>query len=435
MSKSLKSNRKRQVDKIWEQIFQDYDILNKVKKDNVYSITSTEINKYKEARLMTKFDFEDSLPDIFASNDLAILPTTRGTYNIGPFNLYQNLGEFKGKKKEVVFPDWIETIEPENLTSESIMINAALATTMMADLLNENQSDLVQSLSGRMGSGKFSFNVNSTYTGRPLNVEVENSQIEIDAGIETPEKLVLIEAKNKPVEDFIGRQLYYPYRTWTKKTDKEIVPVFLQYTNGIFDFSVFKYNDKDNYNSLELIKRNHYVFGGENVTVDDLIEVSSSVQSMQGHGDENVPFPQADDMVKILGIVEAIHHSEDGQMSKEEISLSNAFVMRQADYYSNSAIWLGLIKKVDRKLALTEIGKEYIHSNRKNQVLLIAKRVLRYEPANRIFKHGISRANPLSGTEAARLLGKFHPGLEASTNRRRAVTLSAWVKYLIKAAE
>ena len=46
------------------------------------------------------------------------------------------------------------------------------------------------------------------------NIEVHNSQIEIDAGYEGLQKLALIEAKRDLSIDFLVRQLYYPFRTW-----------------------------------------------------------------------------------------------------------------------------------------------------------------------------------------------------------------------------
>ena len=37
---------------------------------------------------------------------------------------------------------------------------------------------------------------------------------------------MIVEAKNATVDDFLVRQLYYPYRLWQAKTYKEVKPVF-----------------------------------------------------------------------------------------------------------------------------------------------------------------------------------------------------------------
>src|SRR5690625_6835191 len=75
----------------WKKLFKKYDILKEIEKNNVFHISSPQINEFREARLMTKFDNSDNLPKIFKENSLAILPDSRGTYIIGRFKAYQNL--------------------------------------------------------------------------------------------------------------------------------------------------------------------------------------------------------------------------------------------------------------------------------------------------------------------------------------------------------
>ena len=53
-------------------------------------------------------------------------------------------------------------------------------------------------------------------------------------------------------EDFIIRQLYYPYRHWKTKITKEIIPIFFTYDNGIYNIFIYKFDDLNNYNSIKL---------------------------------------------------------------------------------------------------------------------------------------------------------------------------------------
>src|SRR5690625_6647851 len=69
-------------DMAWKKLFEKYDILKEIEKNNVFHISSSQINEFREARLMTKFDNSDNLPKIFKENSLAILPDSRGTYII-----------------------------------------------------------------------------------------------------------------------------------------------------------------------------------------------------------------------------------------------------------------------------------------------------------------------------------------------------------------
>lgn len=109
----MADNYKRKVDKKWKEIFNDYPIIEEIKNKGYFKITSSEINKYREARLMTKFDHKKNLPVLFKENDITILPIKRGEYVLGKFDIYQdiNLDYDKIEPKEITFPDWIESID------------------------------------------------------------------------------------------------------------------------------------------------------------------------------------------------------------------------------------------------------------------------------------------------------------------------------------
>ena len=58
------------------------------------------------------------------------------------------------------------------------------------------------------------------------------------------------------VDDFLVRQLYYPYRLWKNKTQKQVIPIFLFYSNDIFSFYIYRFTDDKYYNSIEFVKQN-----------------------------------------------------------------------------------------------------------------------------------------------------------------------------------
>ena len=74
-------------DLAWEKIFEKHLILDKLKNFDYFSISSSDINEFREARLMTKFDCRSQLPKIFDKNKLSILPVSRGNYIIGEFEI------------------------------------------------------------------------------------------------------------------------------------------------------------------------------------------------------------------------------------------------------------------------------------------------------------------------------------------------------------
>jgi len=78
-------------EKAWRQLFGKYNILKTVNQDGYFEISANQIKEYREPRLMTKFDQRSNLPDIFLSNNLSILPITRGSYIIAKFNAYEDV--------------------------------------------------------------------------------------------------------------------------------------------------------------------------------------------------------------------------------------------------------------------------------------------------------------------------------------------------------
>ena len=89
---------------------------------------------------------------------------------------------------------------------------------IFADFLEDEA--LLPTVSGRMSSESFSFHANvvdkSKIAGDSV-VIVENSQLEIDGAFEGINSLAVMEAKLDLTDNFLIRQLYYPFRTWHQK--------------------------------------------------------------------------------------------------------------------------------------------------------------------------------------------------------------------------
>lgn len=433
-------NSNRIVDQKWAEIFEDYHIFDNIERHGCFHITSAEINKYKEARLMTKFDYITSLPDIFHYNKLAILPTKRGEYVIGHFNAYHKMQTrdrtLLKDRKEIRFPSWVETIDPKNITSESTMLNAAAASGMIQQVFDVCSEELASTVNGRMSSNNFSFNINGlgNTADESYEIDVQNSQVEIDGGFETPDKLILFEAKNNATDSFLIRQLYYPYQLWQKKVNKEVIPVFLQYANDTFNFSVFRFDEIENYSSLKLVKRYNYIFGDETTSLDDIVNVFHHTKEEKEP--EGIPIPQADSFNKVLGVLESIRDSKNGIVTNEELTLENDYVMRQANYYTSAGMYLELIEKVPGGgYSLSPKGKIYLNKNRKDRNLFISELLFKHKPIRLVFERGLNRGKPLTKDEAFALLEKNKDSenairLESNTRKRRCGTVASWVRYL-----
>ena len=75
-------------DTAWEELFEKHDILAHIERTGQFQISAKQIKEVREPRLMAKFDHTINLPQIFADNNLCILPVTRGDYVISHFDAY-----------------------------------------------------------------------------------------------------------------------------------------------------------------------------------------------------------------------------------------------------------------------------------------------------------------------------------------------------------
>lgn len=321
-------------DTAWENLFDKYHILAEIERNGQFTISANQIKEFREPRLMTKFDHKVNLPTIFAENQLAILPVTRGDYVISSFSAYKEFEQPSTDVQRISIPAHIQSLMPQFLVSEAIALNCANACGILEDFLEDEA--LVATVSGRMSSGEFNFNIDSASGTRA--VSVTNSQIEIDAAYEGINYLSLFEAKRDLSDDFLVRQLYYPFRVWSNRVTKIVKPVFLIFSNGIFNLYQYQFDDPQNYNSLRLVKQKNYVIATE-ICLSDIENLLGTVPEVQ---EPEISFPQADSMSRIINLIELLHEKP---MTRNSITTEYAFDVRQTNYYTDAGRYLGLIDK------------------------------------------------------------------------------------------
>lgn len=415
------------IDIHWEILFERYSILKKIKEKGFFEISAKMINEEKEARLMTKFDHENSLPEIFKENSLAILPNTRGTYIIAPMKVYQKIDlEKKIKTEYFDFPDYIESIDINNITSEAIALNAAFLSDILRDFLNEDV--LYPTINGRMGSKEFSFQINHKQEGSFI-INVKNSQIEIDGGYESQDKFYILEAKNNMIETFLIRQLYYPYRLWKEKLNKEVIPVFFIYNNGVFRLFKYEFADEKNYNSLRLVESKNYICSSEKICPEDIEEILKTVTLNRNI---TLTFPQADSYNRLISICEFLKNNPDKKA--EEIKEEQDFTLRQANYYLKAGVFLGLINGVKAKYSLSSLGEKIFSLPYKPRQLELAKLVLKEKVFFETLKNYFIKFEFLSKMEIAKILEEDY-SLAKVTAERRASTVVGWCRWILNLIE
>ena len=105
----------------WEKLFEKYNILEKIKSDGYFKISSKQINEYREARLMTKFDNSECIPKILKDNNLSILPISSNTYMIAQFNTYKKFEKCDKEIERIDFKNIAQSFK--DLTNHQILKN------------------------------------------------------------------------------------------------------------------------------------------------------------------------------------------------------------------------------------------------------------------------------------------------------------------------
>ena len=349
----------------------------------------------REPRLMAKHDFSAARPQVFRQRGLSMLPIRRDAYLIGEFDLYERFPDEAGPLKSVPVPRHICSIDFEQVTSESMALTAAYLSGMLEDFIGAR---LVPTVSGRMSTQRLPIRVG----GR--DVVVDRAQMEIDAGYESAEHLVLVEAKNRLSPDFNIRQLYFPFRRFSLALDKEVLPVYLVYSNGVFHFYRYAFPDPADFRSITLVDAARFVLGSTALTPAAVRDILAHTQATA----PGVPFPQADSFARVISLLE-------NPVAKAEMPEAFGFTPRQADYYTNAARYLGLHRldgtRDERNLTLVEaLASRPVF---RGMVELVA-----------------SQGRPITKEEAESLMRTASLGLGESTLRRRAATVAAWSHWL-----
>ncbi len=418
----------------WEKIFDKYKILNKVLNEGHTVISSTRINEFREARLMTKFDHRSQLPKLFADNNLSILPTSRGGYVIGTFETFSDFNTDDIEVTPIEFPTFLESLDYRDITSEATAINCAFVSKILHDFTEEE--NLLPTVSGRMSSSSFGFDINSSKG--LFNISVGNSQVEIDGGYEGDNSLNLIEAKNYVSDDFLVRQLYYPFKLWSGKIQKKVRPIFLTYTNGIFHLREYAFTNINHYNSLVLVKHKKYAVQDGAFNIETIQEILDRTKTIK---EPEIPFPQADSFERVINLCELLKQKD--FLTKEEITQSYDFDARQTDYYSNAGKYLGLLDTGKDPLSgqigcyLTDKGKQIFNTNLIERQKEFVKIIISHSAFKQTLKLYLENGEMPGKNEIVEVMkrSKLHKVDSETTYFRRASTITGWTNWIMNQIE
>lgn len=417
-------------DAAWEAAFEEYGLLEAVNLNGQVHVSAAQLKKFREPRLMAKIDHSKDLPEIFRDNNLSILPTSNAGYAIGRFKIFQPISSSSSIDASAFpAPRHLETLNFADFSSEPAVLHAAYASSILQDFFGQ---EMILTTSGRMRSGYFSFRVD-TFFGEPAEMSVRNAQIEIDAGYESNEALILIEAKNHLAVDYNIRQLYFPLKTWTMRTSKKIRPAYLMASKGEFEVFEYQFEDIDDMSSIVLRRAKRYVFKQGLVRLNELVEVAKRSQGASPN--HSVPFPQANLFERVIDLVTVL--IEQPQTS-EALTHYYGFDKRQSKYYVDAAVYLGLAEKRKNSTGkavwiASPLAKGFFRLGTEARDLELAKLILSFDSFAQVFLEYVKSDSKPSTELIVQKLDQsadfeYYSG---DTVPRRASTVRAWCEWIL----
>ncbi|TSC82000.1 MAG: hypothetical protein G01um101420_530 [Parcubacteria group bacterium Gr01-1014_20] len=399
---------------LWDKIFAVKQFDSKL---DLHFITADEIKTITRAepRIMAKMDSSADLPPIFKKRGYFLLPVKNGKYAIvrgDGFHRLEDTNNATNHISRIKFP----LTTAGRGSSEMQYLDYSFNSGALESVLGKQP--LYQSIRGREFSKEFRFSVNKTL------LEVASVQLEVDSGLEGEDSIVLIEAKMDTPEDFIIRQLFYPYNHFrVVSPDKVIIPVFFTYepSTKTYNFWIYEIPDAANYNSIRLREVKSVKIASEH-------EIELADIKPKGIVEYKDLIPQANDVNKIIELVFKV---SEGTNNYRDVAEYFQFDERQSSYYREAAEALGLVSSQDGKYQLTDVGKELVRLPVEKRNLFFSQLLADFNLIRNALDI-LKEKNRLKQTDVEKLIAKSSK-LTGSTIGRRAGSLMSWLRWMSEA--
>jgi hypothetical protein len=254
--------------------------------------------------------------------------------------------------------------------------------------------------------------------------------VEIDAGYEFANGFCIVEAKNVAVEEILVRQLYYPYRLWTGKISKPVIPLLMIYSNDIFHFFQYNFKNLSEYNSLELLSYKTYTFANEMITLEEIIDIwKGTTYSIE----PKITFPQADSFNRIVDLLSILFEQE---LTREEITAKYEFDLRQTDYYITACVYLGLVERIDingeRGCSLTKEAKDIMSLHYKQKNMALIKKLFERPVFKKSFGFILENNRIPEKHEICTIMTNSNLPINQTTINRRSSTVKSWLDWILR---
>ena len=414
----------------WAKYIKEKNILKHLYSPGYVYITADELKiiTHREPRLLAKQDTLAQRPKEFKDHNIGIFPVKNGEYILFRDTTQKSFYKFSESDNDLPVETYNSQVDLNSFDtypggqslSESQAIDFAYISSLLRLFTGKKDLNLV--IRGRLFSGKFKFFLPEI----KHEVKVNGVQIELDAGYESDDSIFLIEAKIGKRDDFHIRQLFYPYLEWTHNSNKQIIPIFLIYSNNKYYLYQFKFSDV--FGDLKIVKSKCYSIN-ESPLVS--LNVRDLLARIKTESEPNLPFPQANDMDKVIDLISFLKNE-----SKSKYQIANYFEFdeRQGDYYANAARYLGLANKKDTAFEISPIGNRFTNiRSAQERNLFIIQQMLRRPILFKAFQALVNNGfeiDKLSPEIIADIIEE-ETDLSGSTPLRRASTIRNWLRWII----
>lgn len=395
----------------WEKIFsvKNFDL-----SKDLHFVTADEIKEITgvEPRIMAKMDSTKDLPPIFKQNGYFLLPVKNGEYAVVRGEGFHQLEQKAAHTNHTSRIKFHLTTAGRG-SSEMQYLDYSFNSGALENVLGI--SPLYPSIRGRNFTKPFIFKVKNS------ELKTGSVQIEVDSGLEGEDAIVLIEAKVKTPEDFIIRQLFYPYNHFRiVSPNKKIIPMFFTYEpqTKLYNFWIYEFTNQADYNSIRLKEvRSLSITSAHELEISDLSPQINVVYKDL--------VPQANDLNKVIELIFKINEGIDEYKIVAEYF---EFDRRQSSYYREAAEALGLVTTRGGKYLLTEAGKHLVTLQTEKRNLFMVKLMGEFELIKESLR--VLQSNgQLKRSDIEALITK-NSTLAETTVSRRAYSLIAWLKWI-----
>ena len=371
---------------------------------------------------MTKFDARGARPEVLRQHGLFLLPETNGTYLLLREDGYCDLpavapGRVEEFEARYPFP----LVSLRDATSEMSQLDRLFQCDLIGRVVGAEQ--IYATIRGRRFAPHFDYSV-----GDLGQFSARGIQYEVDQGYETRDEIILFEAKNTTPDNFLIRQIYFPFRVYLDRFGKRVRLFFFNYnaTTGINSFHEYRFADPLQYRSIEICRSQHYRVRfpepASPRTLGDWLQLVPPAPNKV-----KWEIPQADDFAKIIEfpLQVAAGCNDSGLMAG-----AFDFAERQSSYYRRASEQLGLVEMKGGRYHLTCAGRDYVElSALERHEKMIAG--LLQQPVVRFAIEGALH-NPPHALELKAIEDSIvrYSDLSGQTVARRALTVRAWLRWL-----